>query len=194
MRIVSHYSHLGGAEYMIVRHEQLWDEIHTVIAGVDAETCRTEEGMFAPPGLNMAFKVGFQERQWTERRRKSWVTADEDLLRRIRVLPEEEQKQAIEQAGHEPIASCLQTNFVKDRVAVEVQFGRHEFVAHDLFVKHLSFYVANAIDVGIEVLPMKSMEEEMQSGVPYYERELLNAVHRGRGDPRVPLVLMGVAP
>ena len=32
--------------------------------------------------------------------------------------------------------SYNQTDFVKDRVAVEVQFGKYAFVAHDLFVKH----------------------------------------------------------
>ena len=36
--------------------------------------------------------------------------------------------------------SYNQTDFVKERVAVEVQFGKYAFVAHDLFVKHLSFY------------------------------------------------------
>ena len=35
--------------------------------------------------------------------------------------------------------SYNQTDFVKERVAVEVQFGKYAFVAHDLFVKHLSF-------------------------------------------------------
>ena len=35
--------------------------------------------------------------------------------------------------------SYNQTDFVKDRVAVEVQFGKYAFVAHDLFVKHLCF-------------------------------------------------------
>ena len=65
---------------------------------------------------------------------------------------------------------------------------------HDLFVKHLSFYVSDIIDVGIEILPMKELEREMSSGVPYYERDLLNVLRQGRGVPGVPLVLIGVAP
>ena len=90
--------------------------------------------------------------------------------------------------------SYNQTDFVKERVAVEVQFGKYSFVAHDLFVKHLSLYVSDTIDVGIEILPMKALEEEMSSGVPYYERDLLNVVRQGRGVPAVPLVLVGVSP
>lgn len=115
-------------------------------------------------------------------------------MRGIYSLPEDDQKQAIEKAGHTPIMSYNQTDFVKDRVAVEVQFGKYAFVAHDLFVKHLSFYVSDIIDVGIEILPMKELEREMSSGVPYYERDLLNVLRQGRGVPAVPLVLIGVAP
>ena len=41
---------------------------------------------------------------------------------------------------------------------------------------------------------MKELEREMSSGVPYYERDLMNVVRQGRGVPAVPLVLVGVAP
>lgn len=90
--------------------------------------------------------------------------------------------------------SYNQTDFVKDRVAVEIQFGKYAFVAHDLFVKHLSFYVSDIIDVGVEVLPMKELEKEMSCGVPNYDRDLLNMMRQGRGVPAVPLVLIGVLP
>lgn len=55
-------------------------------------------------------------------------------------------------------------------------------------------YVANAIDVGIEVLPMKEMAKEMSTGISYYQRDLFNVVRQGRGVPSVPLVLVGVKP
>lgn len=67
-------------------------------------------------------------------------------------------------------------------------------MAHDLFVKHVGMYVANAIDVGIEVLPMKEMAKEMSTGISYYQRDLFNVVRQGRGVPSVPLVLVGVKP
>jgi len=79
-------------------------------------------------------------------------------------------------------------------VAVEVQFGKYAFVAYDLFVKHLAFYVGDLMDVGIEILPMKLLQSEMSSGVPYYEGELYNVVRQGRGVPAVPLVIIGVRP
>jgi hypothetical protein len=106
----------------------------------------------------------------------------------------EEQKAEISQAGETPIFSYNQTDFVKNRVAVEVQFGKYAFVAYDLFVKHLAFYVRDQIDVGIEILPMKELQKQMSSGPAYYENELYNVVRNGRGVPAVPLVIIGVAP
>ena len=106
----------------------------------------------------------------------------------------QEQKREIEEAGETPIFSYNQTDFVKDRVAIEVQFGKYSFVAYDLFVKHLAFYVGDKIDVGIEILPMKSLQAQMSSGVAYYEGELYNVIRQGRGVPAVPLVIFGIVP
>lgn len=110
------------------------------------------------------------------------------------MLSPDEQKKEIEASGREAIYSYNQTDFVKDRVAVEVQFGKYPFVAYDLFIKHLAFYVGDRIDVGVEILPMKSLQSRMSSGIAYYEGELYNVVRQGRGVPSVPLVLVGVEP
>ena len=104
-----------------------------------------------------------------------------------------EQKVEIEAAGLRPIRSYNQTDFVKDRAAVEVQFGKYFAVAYDLFVKHLPFFLGDVIDVGIEIMPMKSLQEQMSSGVPYYEGELYNLIREGRGVPAVPLIVVGLA-
>ena len=203
MQIKARYSHLNGEEYLLVHRRALWEEVQDVIAAVDASACRTKVSrektmrgrlLYSPSDMNRAFREGFGEHHWEERRNVFWVTANERLLRGVHNLPEFDQKKAIEKAGHTPIKSYNQTDFVKDRVAVEVQFGKYAFVAHDLFVKHLSFYVSDVIDVGVEILPMKELEQEMSSGVPYYERDLLNVLRQGRGVPAVPLVLVGVAP
>ena len=203
MKIGAKYSHLNGEEYLLVHKPALWQEVQDVISGVDAAACKTKVSkektmpgqiLYSPTDMNAAFKEGLEAIDWTERRNTFWVTDDDKLLRGIYSLSSEEQKQAIQNAGHEPIMSYNQTDFVKDRVAVEVQFGKYAFVAHDLFVKHLSFYVSDIIDVGIEILPMKELEKEMSSGVPYYERDLLNVLRQGRGVPAVPLVLIGVLP
>ena len=203
MQIVEKYSHLNGEEYLIVHKKSLWDEVLTVIGNVDALACKTKisrekrmkgQKLFAPRDMNRAFKQEFNKLGWKRGTRTFWVAPQEDLMRRVYHLPPKDQKTAIIDAGFSPIQSRNETDFVKERVAVEVQFGKYAFVAHDLFVKHLSFFVSDVIDVGIEILPVKSMEKEMSSGVPYYERDLVNVIRQGRGVPSVPLVLLGVAP
>ena len=203
MKIGAKYSHLNGEEYLLVHHKDLWQEVQDVISEVDSQACKTKVSrektkygklLYSPPDMNTAFKRGLEKRGWSDERRTFWVTDNEVLLRTIYELPESDQRWAIENAGHTPIKSYNQTDFVKERIAVEIQFGKYAFAAHDLFVKHLSFYVSDVIDVGIEILPMKELEKEMSSGVPYYERDLLNVLRQGRSVPAVPLVLIGILP
>jgi hypothetical protein len=123
-----------------------------------------------------------------------WVAGDEKIIRKTIPLSAEDQRRDIEAAGMSPIKSYNQTDFVKGRVAIEVQFGKYAFVAYDLFVKHLAFYARDQIDVGIEILPMKSLQAQMSSGVGYFEGELYNVIRNGRGVPAVPLVIVGVEP
>lgn len=201
MKIAEVYSHLNGVEFLMVHKPTLWREIKDVIAAVDAAKCRTKvsrektmkgELLYSPIDMNAAFKRYLRAKSSDESRVSYWVTRREKLIRKTLTMPAQQQKLEIEAAGEKPIFSYNQTDFVKDRVAVEVQFGKYAFVAYDLFVKHLAFYVGDHIDVGVEILPMKSLQGQMSSGVAYYEGEFYNVVRQGRGVPAVPLVLIGI--
>lgn len=167
-----------------------------MIKNVDAEKFKTKvskektmkgEILYSPVGMNADFKRLLRDKSWEESRVSYWVTKSEKLIRKTLTMTPKEQKKEIEAAGEVPIFSYNQTDFVKDRVAVEVQFGKYSFVAYDLFVKHLAYYV------GVEILPMKSLQSHMSSGVPYYEGEIYNVVRQGRGVPAVPLIIVGIA-
>jgi hypothetical protein len=185
----------------MVHQPELWQEIQDVISSVDAEACRTKKSkekrtrgklFYSPIEMNLQFKGLLHQRAWAESRVNYWVTRSEKLIRQTLTMTPDEQKLEIEKAGEVPIFSYNQTDFVKNRVAVEIQFGKYAFVAYDLFVKHLAFYIGDQIDVGIEILPMKQLQKEMSSGVPYYEGECYNVVRQGRGIPAVPLVIVGI--
>jgi hypothetical protein len=202
MRIVETYSHLNGLEYLLVHKKELWDDIQAAVASVNAEVCRTKVSkeirtkdklLYSPIDMNKAMDLELAARGWSEERTTYWVTSDAKLIRKTISLGPAQQKAEIEAAGKEAFLSYNQTDFVKDRVAVEVQFGKYSFVAYDLFVKHMAFFVGDKIDVGIEILPMKSLQSEMSSGVGYYEGELYNLIREGRGVPAVPLVIVGIA-
>ena len=150
--------------------------------------------LFSPKSMNSKFSKLLVKRDWKHSRVDYWVTDDHKLISRTLTKSPELQKKDIENAGKIPILSYNQTDFVKDRVAIEVQFGKYSFVAYDLFVKHLAFYIHDKIDVGIEILPMKELQKRMSSGPPYFEGELYNVIRNGRGVPAVPLVIIGVIP
>jgi hypothetical protein len=203
MKIIERYSHLNGLEYLLVHNPKLWNEIQNVIKAVDAEKCKTKVSkekrmmgklLYSPDDMNKMFKEQLSKYNWKESRVSYWVTKNENLIRQTLTKSPDIQKQEIEAQGEIAIRSYNQTDFVKDRVALEIQFGKYAFVAYDLFVKHLAFYIGNHIDLGIEILPMKTLQSQMSSGISYYEGELYNVVRQGRGVPAVPLIIIGIEP
>lgn len=203
MKIAAQHSHQNGWEFIKVHKPKLWKEIQTIIGAVDATACKSKvskekrtigTAFYSPIEMNKLMMHEFGKHGWKEQRTSYWVTEDAKLIEKTMKLSATEQKKQIEAAGKRAIFSYNQTDFVKDRIAVEVQFGKYSFVAYDLFVKHMAFYIGNVIDVGVEILAMKSLQEEMSSGVGYYEGELYNLIREGRGVPAVPLVLVGVTP
>ena len=204
MKIAQKYSHLNGEEYLIVHHNPLYEEIVNVIQSIDAYEFLTKESkektmtgkmLFSPIELNKAFNEKFNGLGWNESRYRYYITTERKLLPELLSLPYEKQKEfLISQGINEPISSYKQTDFVKEQIAVEVQFGKYAFVAFDLFVKHLLFYSGGVINVGIEVLPTKKMQSQMSSGVAYYEGEVYNVLRHGRINPPVPLLILGIEP
>lgn len=204
MKVVEKYSHLNGEEYLLVHHKAVYEEILSVIKNVGADQCRTKKSkektmkgkmLYNPKALNRDFKRLFQKQEWKDTRYSYYVTTDRAIMQELIPLPAKEQKEFLLQKGvASPIYSYKQTDFVKDQIAVEVQFGKYAFVAFDLFVKHLLFYSGGLINVGVEILPVKTMQAEMSSGIAYYEGEVYNVLRHGRNNPPVPLLIIGVAP
>ncbi len=203
MKIGAKYSHLNGFEWIQYHQKKMWTEMEGIIKNIKAEDYRTKVSeektmkgkmLFSPTDLNKKMKEDFDGLGWKESRTNYWVTDDYNLITKTMHLKEDEQKTLIKAEGKTPIKSYNQTDFVKNRIAIEVQFGKYSFIAYDLFVKHLAFYVGDTIDVGIEILPMKCMQSEMSSGPGYYEGALYDLARQGRGVPAVPLVLIGIQP
>lgn len=204
MKIAQKYSHLNGEEYLIVHHKKLYKEIVDTIQSIDKSKFMTKESkektmtgkmLYSPIDLNKAFNEKFNKIGWHETRYQYYITTEQKLLPELILLPYEEQKQYLISKGiKEPISSYKQTDFVKDQIAVEVQFGKYAFVAFDLFVKHLLFYSGGVINLGIEVLPTKKMQLQMSSGIAYYEGEVYNVLRHGRNNPPVPLLILGIEP
>lgn len=124
--------------------------------------------MLSPIYLNKAFNEEFYKRKWEETRYNYYITLNRELMEKSVLMSAKEQKEfLVENGENEPIYSYNQTDFVKNKIAVEVQFGKYAFVAFDLFVKHMLFYSGGVINLGIEILPTKLMQSQRSSGVAY---------------------------
>jgi len=204
MKIAQKYSHLNGEEYLIVHHKKLYKEIKSVIANIDADMFRTKiskekrkigNNLLSPIDLNKEFNKEFKNLHWQESRYNYYITLNRELMEKSVLMSAKEQKEFLIENGEiEPIYSYNQTDFVKDKIAVEVQFGKYSFVAFDLFVKHMLFYSGGVINLGIEILPTKKMQSQMSSGIAYYEGEVYNVMRQGRNSPPVPLLILGIEP
>jgi hypothetical protein len=210
MKIVETYSHLNGEEYLLSRQPALYKEIKAVIANVDASACMTKKSkektmrgkkLYSPKALNRQFTRLFRDRGWNESRYKYYVTTNRLQMEQMLKMELRQQREFLVSKGDtEPMISYKQTDFVKQGIAVEVQFGKYAFVAFDLFVKHLLFYSGGLINVGIEILPVKAMSKDpeggrrLSTGIAYYEGEVYNILRHGRTSPPVPLLIVGIGP
>lgn len=204
MRIGQMYSHLNGVEFLVVHKPDLWDEIKTVIKNVDANKAfkkvskeKTKVGkiLFSPSKLNKLFENEFSKTGWKETRIDYFVNEDlETTSETVNIRDKDLQRKEIVSRGYNAFRTYNQVDFVKDRIAVEVQFGKYSYVQYDLHVKHTFFYGRGDIDVGIEIIPMHKLKAQMSTGVSWYENELTNIVREGRSNPSVPIVLIGVEP
>lgn len=71
MRIVEHYSHLNGLEYLLVHKPVLWEELQQVITSVDAARFKTKISrektmpgklLYAPKEMNRSLNKSLTER------------------------------------------------------------------------------------------------------------------------------------
>jgi hypothetical protein len=126
---------------------------------------------------------------WEDRRRDFFVSTDPNTVKLLEPLDFAAQKKLLQAMNHPLNNSYNQTDFVKNKIAVEVQLGKYFAVTYDLFVKHLSFYSGQIIDVGIEIVPTKSMQRFMSSGPPWFEKEVHNFLRHGRTNLPVSLLI-----
>ena len=83
-------------------------------------------------------------------------------------------------------------DFVKNRVGVEIQFGKYSFMVYNVSAKMTIFHKLNLIDVGLEVVPLKEFADEMSTGVSYFEQFVWDLEHRGVADIDIPVLILGI--
>jgi hypothetical protein len=83
-------------------------------------------------------------------------------------------------------------DFLKNKVGVEIQFGKYSFMVYNVCAKMTIFSNLGFIDVGIEVVPVKELALKMSTGVSYFEQFTWDLDQRGVADIDIPVLIMGI--
>lgn len=134
--------------------------------------------LFNPRALNAAFKVEFFSRAWSPVK----VNCDYSTTH---YLEDYEIRSSLRGAFRE-------MDFVKDKLGVEVQFGKYSFMVYNVCAKMTIFRNLGYIDCGVEIVPVKAFALEMSSGVSYFEQFVWDLESRGVADIDIPVLILGI--
>lgn len=189
MKIVGMYSFNGGAEAVQKKHKTELEEIKKILARVDAKKYKTKRSkertmrgkiLYSPRSLNKAISDDFLTLGWQKQR----VYCDYPT----QYYSEGYKAPAVSKGAFREM------DFIKNKLGVEVQFGKYSFMVYNVCAKMTIFHNMGFIDVGIEIVPVKELAEDMSSGVSYFEQFVWDLEQRGVSDIDIPVLILGVAP
>jgi len=180
MEIIAEFSFNKGKEFIEKNHGAELQELREVISLVDASRFKTKVSeektmpgrlLYNPKELNNEFKRLLYGKGWRKRR-----------IQVKTVVPEicEEHK------------GFREMDFVKNKLGVEIQFGKYAFMVYNVCAKMTIFAKQGIIDSGVEVVPMLSLANEMSTGVSYYEQMKTDLEYRGVSNIDIPVLVIGV--
>jgi len=187
MIVAGIYSFNNGREVVETQYATELAEVLGIIREVESSQHKTKASdeqtmigrlLYSPKSLNGAFKGGFSSQNWVSKR----VNCD---------YPTEYYT-----AEYQPAASFAgafrEIDFVKNRVGVEVQFGKYAFMVYNVCAKMTIFHNLGHIDVGIEIVPIKDFADEMSTGVSYFEQFVWDLQRRGVSNIDIPVLILGI--
>lgn len=211
MRIVARYDHKGGAAFLMANHAAELREVESALSRVDAIVARTkvsrektmrERVLYSLVVLNAAIKTLLYPQGWATLQGNGKFTEPHVILSTT-------------------VAELKTTHVgframdgVKNRVGLEIQFGKYAFMGYDILSKMPIFARRGVIDCGIEIVPMKSLaigvrramrgkgnqdedaettsNSRMSTGVSYFEQIKADLEARGVADLDIPVLILGI--
>jgi hypothetical protein len=187
MRIAGRFSLKRGAEVLEAHFSEQLREVSDIISAVDSAQHLTKVSreqtmpgrqLYEPRSLNAAFRALFASRGWQRHKVLCEYSTDE-------YEPDYTPQTSLRSAYRE-------MDFVKNRVGVEVQFGKYAFMVYNVCAKMTIFSRLDIISAGIEIVPMKDFAENMSTGVSYFEQFVWDLKHRGEADIDIPVLILGI--
>lgn len=187
MVIAGRYSFNNGEDIIKQTYPNLLEEVETVIASVDAASCKDKKSeekdklgsiLYAPRRLNAAFKLEFKAFGWDSYNIKC-------------IYPTQYYTENYTPKPMKKPAS-RQMDFLKEKLGIEVQFGKYAFMVYNVCAKMTIFKNRGIINTGIEIVPIKQFADQMSTGVSFFEQFVWDLQERGVSDIDVPVLILGV--
>jgi len=188
MRVVGRYPFSGGDEVINKKYKHLLDEIYEIISAIDANKHKTKKSkektmpgkvLYSPGSLNKAFKNEFHSRNWQVGTRVKCKYSTEYYT---------ENYQPKKMMG----VPFRAMDFIKERLGIELQFGKYAFMVYNVCAKMTIFSNLGLIDVGLEIVPIKEFANQMSSGVSYFEQFVWDLQTRGVSNIDIPVLILGI--
>jgi hypothetical protein len=174
------YSHKGGEEFISKNRPEELSEIIMAIESLDGEECLTKISsektkpplIFSPVDFNNRMKMFLCPLGWTEATPKSSKGFKEPRI-------------------YFGTREFREMDGIKNKVGLEIQFGKYAFMGYDIFSKMPIFAKHGLIDCGIEVVVMPSMIRHMSTGVSSFAQICMDMDQRGEADLDLPTLIIG---
>jgi hypothetical protein len=187
VRIAGVFSFNDGEAQVTKRYAHLLPEINEaikIVASANHKTKKSKEKtmrgqmLYSPKSINRAFKRAFVDRGWQPVR----VTCEYPTNYYAKDYTPREMNPG----------AFREMDFVKEKLGVEVQFGKYAFMVYNVCAKMTIFAKLGHIDCGVEIVPVKAFAEEMSSGVSYFEQFVWDLESRGVANIDMPVLILGI--
>lgn len=163
---------MGGKEILSVKYPTLMQEIIDILIKTPIPPASKKSKEKTMPGkivwsgndFNIPLKRAFQSAGW----------------KKIRLKLE-----------YEKFKGFIEGDFHKERVGLEVQFGKYFAVDTD-FMKFEIFHNKGMIDLCVEIVPSSELHKNMYTGPPHFGQVISRIQAKGRNNPAVPIWIIGV--
>lgn len=182
MKVVSTYSFKTGEQFIRENHAGELQEVLNAIEKLNAVDCFCKESsektmkgklLCSPTDMNHHLKTILYGKGWT-----------------------------VEAHGKKKLYAEPRHNFgkgrfremdgIKNKVGLEIQFGKYAFMGYDIFSKMIIFKNLGYIECGIEVVPGSELVKEMSTGVSSFDQLLVDFENRGESNIDIPVYVIGI--
>ena len=187
MRIVGQYPFNDPEHIVEQNYARELAEVKSVIQSIDAQQHRSKVSaektmpgrmLYSPVSLNKNFSEAFANLDWHKQRVRCNYPTEYYI------------------DGYTPPdlthGAFREMDFIKNKVGVEIQFGKYSFMVYNVAAKMTIFRNLGHITVGIEIVPVKEFASQMSTGVSYFEQFLWDLDQRGTSNIDVPVLVIGI--